>query len=103
MLSQVLTEKAQKKATDPVLQENLRSASQAGVKIAAAKEYIKKVAADESHPGHAALMESLAKKKGKKKDEKESGEEKKSNAMLGGGSGGVSPSSTSGSPTPNPM
>ena len=36
-MSQVLTEPAQKKATDPVLHENLDATSKAGVKIAAAR------------------------------------------------------------------
>ena len=107
MLSTILTEPALKKSTDPVLQDNLRNASSAGVKIAAAKAYLQKIAEmDDSDPRKQAFKEALKKKKDEKKsgDEKASGEgsEKKSNAMLGGGSGGVAPM-PGGSPTPNPM
>ena len=106
MLSTILTEPALKKSTDPVLQDNLRNASSAGVKIAAAKAYLQKIAEmDDSDPRKQAFKEALKKKKDEKKsgDEKASGEgaEKKSNAMLGGGTG-VAPM-PGGSPTPNPM
>lgn len=45
-LAQVLTEPAMSKATDSKVQENLRNASKGGVKIAAAKALIQKVAAE---------------------------------------------------------
>jgi hypothetical protein len=104
MLSEVLTEKAQKKSTDPVLQDNLRNTGKAGVKIAAARAFLQKIAeGDDSDPRKKAFMDALAKKKGKK-EEKESGkgEEKKSNAYMGTGDAGVAPMS-GGSPTPNPV
>lgn len=43
-LKQVLTEPALSKAHDPVVQNNLRNASKGGVKIAAAKAYLQKIA-----------------------------------------------------------
>jgi hypothetical protein len=43
-LTQVLTEPAMSKAHDPVVQNNLRNASKGGVKIAAAKAYLQKIA-----------------------------------------------------------
>ncbi len=97
MLDTVLTEKAQKKSTDPVLQDNLRNASKAGVKIAAAKAFLQKVAGlPEGDPRKEKLKQAFAKNAGKK------GEEKKSSAgFVGTGSGGVPP--VSGTPTPNAM
>lgn len=44
LLKEVLTEPAQTKATDPVVQNNLRNASKGGVKIAAARAFLQKVA-----------------------------------------------------------
>ncbi len=44
MLKEVLTEPAQTKSTDPVVQNNLANASKGGVKIAAARELLKKIA-----------------------------------------------------------
>jgi hypothetical protein len=80
MLSEVLTEPALTSSTDSKVNENLRNASKGGVKIAAARAYLAKVAADESDPKHEALKKALAKKqeeKGEKKDEEKS-EEKSS-------------------------
>lgn len=45
-LKQVLTEPALSAAHDNVVQENLRNASKGGVKIAAAKAYLKKIASE---------------------------------------------------------
>lgn len=80
MLSEVLTEPALTSSTDSKVNENLRNASKGGVKIAAARAYLAKVAADESDPKHEALKKAIAKKqeeKGEKKDEEKS-EEKSS-------------------------
>lgn len=46
MLSEVLTEPAQSKAHDSKVQENLRNASKGGVKIAAAKQLLQKIAGE---------------------------------------------------------
>jgi hypothetical protein len=46
LLSQVLTEPAQTKSTDSKVHENLRNASKGGVKIAAAKALLQKIAAE---------------------------------------------------------
>lgn len=46
LMSQVLTEPMQSKANDSKVSENLRNASKGGVKIAAARELLKKVAAE---------------------------------------------------------
>ena len=43
-LSEVLSEPAQTKSTDSTVQDNLRNAAKGGVKIAAAKAYLKKIA-----------------------------------------------------------
>jgi hypothetical protein len=60
-LKQVLTEPAQSKATDSKVHENLRNASKGGVKIAAARALIKKIASDKNHPRHEFLKQALAK------------------------------------------
>lgn len=72
MLSEVLTEPALTSSTDSKVQENLRNASKGGVKIAAAKALLQKIASDPNDPRHEKLKEALEKKKGGKK-EKESG------------------------------
>jgi hypothetical protein len=66
MLSEVLTEPAQSKAHDSKVHENLRNASKGGVKIAAAKAFLRKIAADECHPQHEKLKEALKKRLEKK-------------------------------------
>lgn len=87
-LSEVLTEPALTKSTDSKVQENLRNATAGGVKIAAAKAVLAKIAADPSDPRHEALKAAIA----KKKEEKEEKSEKKKE------SGYETPT-----PTPNPM
>lgn len=77
MLSEVLSEPAQTKSTDSKVQENLRNATAGGVKIAAAKALLAKIAADPTDPRHEDLKKAIAKKKEEKKEEKE-GEEKTS-------------------------
>lgn len=66
MLSEVLTEPAQSKAHDSKVHENLRNASKGGVKIAVAKAFLQKIAADECHPQHEKLKEALKKRLEKK-------------------------------------
>lgn len=74
MLSEVLTEPALTSSTDSKVQENLRNASKGGVKIAAAKAFLQKIAADPTDPRHEKLKASLEKKRAEKQDkEKESG------------------------------
>lgn len=85
MLSEVLTEPALSKAHDSKVQDNLRNASKGGVKIAAVKTFLSKVASDPNDPNHAKLKEAVAKMKGKK--EKDS---------MGVGHMGGSPTSTPG-------
>jgi len=67
MLSEVLTEPAYSKAHDSKVHENLRNASKGGVKIAAAKALLQKIAEDEKDPRHEQLKKSLEKKKLEKK------------------------------------
>lgn len=85
MLSQVLTEPALSKAHDSKVQDNLRNASKGGVKIAASKAYLQKIAEDPNDPRHEMLKVALDKRK------------KEKSSM---GVGSVSP--MSGTPTPNP-
>jgi hypothetical protein len=95
-LSEVLSEPALSKAHDSKLQDNLRNTGQAGVKIAAAKAYLAKIASDPNDPRHEKLKVAIAKKveeKGKK--------EKDSNSMMGYGS--LPPVGKSGTPSANPM
>lgn len=66
MLSEVLTEPAMSKAHDSKVQDNLRNASKGGVKIAAVKAFLGKVASDPNDPNHEKLKTALAKMKGKK-------------------------------------
>lgn len=66
MLSEVLTEPAMSRSTDSTVQENLRNASAGGVKIAAARAYLQKIASDPSDPRHEKLKEAFAKAKEKK-------------------------------------
>jgi hypothetical protein len=66
MLSEVLTEPALSKGHDSKVHENLRNASKGGVKIAAAKAFLRKIAADECHPQHEKLKEALKKRLEKK-------------------------------------
>lgn len=67
MLSEVLTEPAYSKSTDSKVHENLRNASKGGVKIAAAKALLQKIAEDEKDPRHEQLKKALEKKKLEKK------------------------------------
>lgn len=88
MLSEVLTEPALSKAHDAKVQDNLRNASKGGVKIAASKAYLQKIASDPSDPRHEMLKVALDKKKAEKKEKSSMGV------------GNVAP--MSGTPTPNP-
>jgi hypothetical protein len=88
MLSEVLTEPALSKAHDAKVQENLRNASKGGVKIAATKAYLQKIAEDPNDPRHEKLKDALDKKKAEKKEKSSTGV------------GNVAP--MSGTPTPNP-
>jgi hypothetical protein len=72
MLSEVLTEPALAKSTDSKVQENLRNASKGGVKIAAAKNFLQKIASDPNDPRHEKLKEAFAKQKEAGKKEKKS-------------------------------
>jgi hypothetical protein len=84
-MGEVLSEPAQKKSTDPVLQNNLAAASSAGVKIssvqaAAARSYLRKIAQAEEDPNASPedkekakkLKEALAKQNGEGDKEKAS-------------------------------
>ena len=66
LLSEVLTEPALSKSTDSKVQDNLRNASKGGVKIAAARAFLQKIASDPSDPRHEKLKEAFAKAKEKK-------------------------------------
>jgi hypothetical protein len=88
MLSEVLTEPALSKAHDAKVQENLRNASKGGVKIAAVKAYLQKIAEDPNDPRHEKLKIAFDKKKAEKKEKSSTGV------------GNVAP--MSGTPTPNP-
>lgn len=99
MLSEVLTEPALSKAHDSKVHENLRNATAGGVKIAAAKSVLAKIAADPSDPRHEALKAAIA----KKKEEKETASEKKEKKSGYVGTGGETVPPASGTPTPNPM
>lgn len=66
MLSEVLTEPALSKGHDSKVHENLRNASKGGVKIAAVKDFLQKIAEDENDPRHALLKEAMKKKLEKK-------------------------------------
>lgn len=65
-LAQVLNEPAMTSSTDNTVQQNLRNASKGGVKIAAVKAELQKIASDPSDPRHAALMESVKEKQASK-------------------------------------
>lgn len=65
MLSEVLTEPALTSSTDSKVQENLRNASKGGVKIAAARALLQKIASDPNDPRHEKLKEAM-KRAGKK-------------------------------------
>ncbi len=82
MLAEVLTEPAQSKARDSKVHENLRNASKGGVKIAAAKAFLAKIAGDENDPRHEKLKEAMKKM------------EKKSLGGMGGGAPSAAPSMT---------
>lgn len=88
MLSEVLEEPALSKAHDSKVQDNLRNASKGGVKIAATKAYLQKIASDPSDPRHEKLKLAMDKKKAEKKEKSSTG------------TGNVAP--MSGTPTPNP-
>jgi len=100
MLAEVLTEPAMSKARDSKVHENLRNATAGGVKIAAAKAVLAKIAADPSDPRHESLKAAIAKKKEEKESSSEEKKEKKSQFV---GSGGETIPPMSGTPTPNPM
>lgn len=59
MLSEVLTEPALSSAHDSKVQDNLRNATKGGVKIAASKAYLQKIASDPSDPRHEQLMAAM--------------------------------------------
>ena len=59
MLSEVLTEPALTSSTDSKVQDNLRNASQGGVKIAMVKAYLQKIAEDTTDPRHEKLKQAL--------------------------------------------
>ncbi len=86
MLSEVLTEPALSKAHDSKVSENLRNATKGGVKIAAAKDFLQKIAGDPNDPRHEKLKEAMKKKLEKK-------------SMGGMSMGGGAPAMT----TPPPM
>lgn len=69
MLAEVLTEPAYSKAHDSKVHENLRNASKGGVKIAAAKALLQKIAEDKDDPRHEQLKKALEKKKTEKKND----------------------------------
>lgn len=102
-MSEVLTEPAQRKATDPVLHENLDATSQAGVKlssvekVAAARALLRKIAQEGAAPGASPEQKERAAKleaafKAKKGEGEEKKEEETSNEE-GGGEGGEKTSS----------
>ncbi len=68
MLSEVLTEPALSKAHDAKVQENLRNASKGGVKIAASKAFLQKIASDPSDPRFEKLKLAMKKNGKKEKD-----------------------------------
>lgn len=80
LLSQVLTEPAQTKSTDSKVHENLRNASKGGVKIAAAKALLQKIAAEGCQCDGKGDCKYCKMKAAKSKMEKDS------NAGMGGGS-----------------
>lgn len=95
-MSEVLTEPAQRKATDPVLHENLDATGQAGVKlssvekVAAARALLRKIAQEGAAPGASPEQKERAAKleaafKAKKNGE---GEEKEEKSNEGGGEEG---------------
>ena len=65
-LAQVLNEPAMTSSTDNTVQQNLRNASKGGVKIAAVKAELQKIASDPSDPRHEALMEAVKAKQASK-------------------------------------
>jgi hypothetical protein len=65
-LAQVLNEPAMTSSTDNTVQQNLRNASKGGVKIAAVKAELQKIASDPSDPRHEALMASVKAKQASK-------------------------------------
>ena len=75
-MGEVLSEPAQKKSTDPVLHQNLAATAKAGVKIAAARAYLRKIAeagdkedaTPEEKEKAKKLKEALAKNGGKDKE-----------------------------------
>lgn len=88
-MGEVLNEPAQRKSTDPVLQENLNAASSAGVKIAAARSLLQKVAeegaAPDATPEQKSRSERLAAILKAKKEEKKGSDEKSESLPLQGG------------------
>jgi hypothetical protein len=69
MLAEVLDEPALSRSTDSKVHENLRNASKGGVKIAAAKSFLQKIAEDPNDPRHAKLKAALEKKRAEKKSD----------------------------------
>ena len=88
MLAEVLTEPAQSKAHDSKVHENLRNASKGGVKIAAAKAFLSKIAGDANDPRHEKLKEAMKKM------------EKKSLGGMGGAGGAKMPAAAPAMTTP---
>jgi hypothetical protein len=77
-MGEVLDEPAQRKSTDPVLQENLDAASSAGVKISAARSLLRKIAEEGSSPEATQVQKSRAEQLAamlKAKSEEKKGEE----------------------------
>lgn len=82
-LKEVLDEPALSKKTDSKLQENLRNAGKAGVKIAAAREALQKIASEGCKCNGTGECKNCCLKKVAQK-----GPEKTANAMMGYGGGG---------------
>lgn len=93
MLAEVLNEPALSRATDSKVHENLRNATAGGVKIAAQRALLQKIAEDKDDPRHEKLASAIGKKH--EKDEKK---QEKDSQFAGAQSGPMS-----GVPTPNVM
>jgi hypothetical protein len=103
-MGQVIDEPAQKKSTDPVLQNNLDATGEAGVKIssvkaAAARAYLRKIAEagerEDATPEEKEKAEKLkAALESKKEDEKEKKGQYGTTAGAGLGGGGASSQAT---------
>jgi hypothetical protein len=93
MLAEVLNEPAMSRATDGKVHENLRNATAGGVKIAAQRALLQKIAEDKDDPRHEKLASAIG-----KKHEKEEKKQEKDSQFAGAQSGPMS-----GVPTPNVM